>query len=52
VQALIKTKDGFETLRRDALSEGAEGLLETIWENGKLLRKQTLAEVRELSDSR
>jgi len=52
MQAFIKSKDGFETLRRNALSEGTEGLLETVWENGKLLRNQTLAEVRELSDSR
>ena len=52
VQALVRTEDGFETLRKDSLKPAAEDLLETVWENGKLLRDQNLAEIRELSEKR
>ena len=52
MQALVRTDDGFETLRKDSLKPAAEDLLETVWENGKLLRDQNLAEIRELSEKR
>jgi len=52
IQALIRTKDGFVTLRRDNLPKGAKDLLETVWENGKLVRDQNLADIRALSEGK
>ena len=50
VQALVKTKDGFETVRRDSLVKFSRDLLEVVWENGKLIRDQSIAEIRALSE--
>jgi len=50
VQALIKTDEGFQSVRRDGLPKGAEDLLKPVWENGKLLRGQSFADVRALSE--
>lgn len=50
IQSLIKTDDEFLSVRRDQLNESDEDLLETVWENGKLLRDQSFAEIRELSE--
>ncbi len=50
IQALIKTESGFENVRRDSIPDTVQDLLETVWENGKLLRDQSLADVRALSE--
>ena len=50
MQALIKTGSDYRSVRRDALPAGAADLLEPVWENGKLLRDQSLAEIRALSE--
>jgi len=50
VQALIKTDNGYESVRKDSLSDDADDLLETVWENGKLMRNQNLADIRERSE--
>lgn len=43
--ALVFGDSGFETVREDAVN-GRENLLETVFRNGKLLRDETLAEIR------
>ena len=50
-QALVRNADGtFTTMRQDALDAGQVDLLETVWENGKMRRNQTLDEIRGLSE--
>lgn len=44
--ALVKTADGFETIRLEELN-GLENLLQPVFRNGKLLREDTLSTVRE-----
>ena len=51
VQALVEGVEGFVTLRRDQLTEAQTDLLEPVWENGKLLRKQSLDDVRARSEA-
>ena len=50
IQSLIKTAAGYQSVRRDALPKEAKDLLEPVWENGKLLRDQSFADIRELSE--
>ena len=50
IQALIKTEAGYLSVRKDEMPAGSEDLLETVWENGDLVREQTLAEIRDLSE--
>lgn len=49
--ALINVAGEFRTVRQDEMPHGAEDLLEVVWENGELKRDQTLAEIRELSNT-
>lgn len=50
VQALIHEDGQYKSVRRDSLAAGAKDLLEPVWKNGKLLRDQSLAQVRALSE--
>ena len=50
-QALIKTDAGFESVRKDSLTDERDDLLELVWENGKLKRDQTLTQIRALSET-
>jgi len=50
IQSLIKVNGKLLSIRRDELSDNADDLLETVWENGRLLRDQSLTEIRELSE--
>lgn len=50
IQALIKQNGHYLTVRRDEMPKGASDLLETVWENGKLLRDQNLADIRARSE--
>lgn len=48
---LVTTKFGnIQTIQERHLDSGDYEMLETIWENGKLLRDQTFSEIRELSN--
>ena len=48
---LVTTKFGnIQTIQERHLDNGDYEMLETIWENGKLLRDQTFSEIRELSN--
>ncbi len=49
-QALINTKGEYMSVRADELPAGAKDLLETVWQNGELLRDQTLTDIRALSE--
>ena len=51
IQALIKTKSGFQSVRKDSLDDHEDDLLETVWENGTLKRDQSLAEIRMLCEN-
>jgi len=51
IQALVKTRLGYQTLRRETMEADMIDLLETVWENGKLLRDQSFQDVRERSES-
>jgi nicotinamide phosphoribosyltransferase len=46
--ALIEGADGkgFQTVREEALAQGQKNLLEPVFANGKLLRDQTLVDIR------
>lgn len=48
--ALIQSGKQFKTIREEQLGE-RQDLLETVYENGKLLRDQTFADVRKLAKS-
>lgn len=50
VQALVLTAEGYVSMREDEMHPAMVNKLETVWKNGKLMRDQTLAEVRELSE--
>ena len=49
IQSLVRDGDGFTTIRRGELG-GREDLLAPVWENGRLLVDQTLAEIRARSE--
>jgi nicotinamide phosphoribosyltransferase len=51
VQALVRNADGYASIRADKLPDDAEDLLETVWEDGRLLRDQNFSDIRALSDS-
>ena len=48
-QALVLKGGAYQTIRNSDLGKG-KNLLETVWENGKLLRDQTLSDIRKLSN--
>ncbi len=50
IQALVKDADGFRSIRKDGLEDNSLDLMETVWENGELLRDQSLADVRAKSE--
>ena len=49
-QALVLKEGRYQTIRNSDLN-GDKNLLETVWENGKLLRDQSFADIRKLSNS-
>ncbi|MFA5247585.1 MAG: nicotinate phosphoribosyltransferase, partial [Candidatus Micrarchaeia archaeon] len=50
VLALIRDKNGdFQTIKIENLKTGQENLLKTVFENGKVVRKYTFAEIRKLA---
>lgn len=49
---LVTTKFGnIQTIQERHLDSGDYEMIETVWENGKLLRDQTFSEIRELSNA-
>ncbi len=48
---LVKTDKGYATLKRDLNHPNETNLLETIFENGKLIRTQTFDEIRSIANS-
>ncbi len=50
IQTLIKSEGKYLSVRKSE-ADGSEDLLETVWENGKLMRAQSLAEIRTLSEN-
>ena len=50
VQALVHTTTGYVSMPEDDMHPAMVNKLETVWENGKLKRDQTLAEIRDLSE--
>ena len=50
VQSLVLEDGAYRTVRRDEL-DGREDWLQPVWENGKLLRDHTLADIRERSEA-
>ncbi len=50
VQSLVKQDGRFDSIRRDSKPNDVKDLLEVVWEDGRLLRDQSFAEIRALSE--
>lgn len=52
VQSLVKQDGEFASIRRESKPDDVEDLLEVVWEDGRLLRDQSFADIRILSEER
>ena len=50
IQALVKTGKDYVSVRRSEVSDKSTDLLEVVWEDGKLLRDQSFADIRHRSE--
>ena len=48
--ALVESNGKYQTIQEHSLSPTETNLLERVWEDGKLIREQTLEEIRNLSN--
>lgn len=50
-QAVVDVNGSLQVVREDKLWSGATNLLEPVWHNGHMLRRQNFSEIRELSNT-